>query len=335
MPEPPLRQSPAFGDDPLSGPLEAPDFRGTGDLPRPQPWERPSQAEFQPEFHEDAPSAFHAEAPPIRPRRREPGQRPETPQPFEPAQGMQAPQQWDDPTPTQFDQVRLPSEADYQGGSYPDGDQISPVYQTGMQLVVPPGEEWTFRDPGTGTFPQYGSAAPQYGSAADGYDQPVRPAFGGPSGPAPFAPAGQPAGPLAPPTERKRGRKAPVVIGVAAVVVLIGVGAAIEAPKYLHHADPGCTSYSSDALPVYNRAISDLNAQGSQATLNGDLSSAVSQLTTAMNQAQSASVKTALQGLLTDLTQVQAGVRKGSVPASTVSTLNAASAAADNVCQGS
>jgi hypothetical protein len=116
---------------------------------------------------------------------------------------------------------------------------------------------------------------------------------------------------------------------------LIGVGAAIEGPKYLHHqSDPGCTSYSN-ALPAYNRAIGDLNSHASQATLSGDLSTAVSQLTAAMNQAQGTSAKTALQGLLTDLTQVQADVHKGSVPASTVSTLNAASAAADNVCQGS
>ncbi len=119
------------------------------------------------------------------------------------------------------------------------------------------------------------------------------------------------------------------------MVVLIGVGAAVVGPKYLHHSDPGCTSYSSDALPAYNRAIGELNAQASQATLTQNLSTAVSQLTASVNQAHSASVKTALQGLLTDLTQVQVDVRKGSVPASTVSTLNAASAAADNACKGS
>ena len=358
MPEPPPAQSPGFGDDPLSGPLEARDFRGTGDLPRRAQRERPGQ----PEFQADTPSAFQTEAPTARPRRFDAGQRLEAPQAFEPAQDFEraqpfeareafepaqpfepaqafeparafdAPQRWDDPSPTQFDQIRLPQEAEYRSESYPAGDQISPVYQTGMQLVVPPGGEWTFRDPGTG-------AIPRYGSQPDEYVQPGRPSFtgqgGGQGGADPFAPGGLPAGPMAPPAERKRGRKAPVVIGVLAVVVLIGIGAAVEAPKYLHHSDPGCTAYSSDALPAYNRAIGDLNSQASQATLNGDLSTAVTQLTTAVNQAQSASVKTALQGLLTDLTKVQSDVHKGSVAASTVSTLNAASAAADNACQGS
>jgi hypothetical protein len=329
MPEPASPQLPDFGDDSLSGPLEAPDFQGTGDMPRRGPRERPGQAEFQAGFQGGTPSAFPAEAPAIRPRRFEPGQQFEAPRPFEPAQDFEAPQQWDDPAPTQFDQLRVPEEAEYQNGSYPAGDQISPVYQTGMQLVVPPGGEWTFRDPGTG-------ALPRYGSQPGDYDQPGRPAFGGQGGSAPFAPGGLPAGPLAPSSERKRGRKAPILIGVAVVVVLIGAVAAIEGPKYLdHHPDPGCTSYSSDALPAYNRAIGDLNSQASRATLSGDLSTAVSQLTAAVNQAQSTSVKTALQGLLTDLTQVQADVHKGSVAASTVSTLNAASAAADNVCQGS
>jgi hypothetical protein len=344
MPEPMASQSMEFGDDPLSGPLEAPDFQGTRDLPRRGTHERPAQAEFQPGLEADAPAAFRAEAPSVRPRRFEPGQQfdvpqpvessPgfEVPQPFESTPGFDAPQQWDDPAPTQFDQPQIPDTPEYGNGNgngaYPVPDQISPVYQTGMQLVVPPGGEWTFRDPGTGAIPRFGPQAGDYG-------QPGRPEFGGQGGSAPFAPGGLPAGPLAPPAERKRGRKAPILIGVAAVVVLIGVGAAVEGPKYLHHSDPGCTSYSSTALPAYNRAIGDLNSQASQATLTGDLSTAVSQLTAAVNQAHSASVKTALQGLLTDLTQVQADVRKGSVPASTVSTLNAASATADNACQGS
>jgi hypothetical protein len=327
MPESPAPLSPEFGDAPLSGPLEVPDFQGTGDLPQRGSWERSGQPEFQEGLQADTSSAFRSQTPPIRPRRFDPGQQFESAQPFESTPGFDAPRQWDDPAPTQFDQPQVPDVAPYGNEPYPVPDQISPVYQTGMQLVVPPGGEWTFRDPGTGAIPRFNQPAGDYGP-------PGRPEFGG-GGPAPFAPGGLPAGPVAPPAERKRGRKAPVLIGVTAVVALIGIGAAVEGPKYLHHSDPGCTSYSADALPAYNRAIDDLNSQASQATLTGDLSTAVTQLTAAVNQAQSTSVKTALQGLLADLTQVQADVHKGSVPASTVSTLNGASAAADNACQGS
>jgi len=43
-------------------------------------------------------------------------------------------------------------------------------------------------------------------------------------------------------------------------------------------------------------------------------------------------VKTALQGLLTQLQEVQADVKKGAVPDTTVTSLNTASTAADNAC---
>jgi len=123
-----------------------------------------------------------------------------------------------------------------------------------------------------------------------------------------------------------------MLIGAAAVIVVIGAGAAVAVPRYFKHTDPGCSAYSSTALPAYNHAITDLNAQASQAKLNGDISTAITQLTAAVNQAQSATVKTALQGLVTELTQIQADVKRGAVPASTVTALNAASAAADNAC---
>jgi hypothetical protein len=229
--------------------------------------------------------------------------------------------------------------------------QETPVYQTGMQLVVPAGEEWTFRDPGTGAFP--GVRPDRFGDQ-DQQDPNGPGGWGGPSGrggPAAFPPpvprgpraAGQPApqpdaGPYtvqAAPAGRRGGRKAPLFIGVGAAVVVLGIGAAVAAPRLLQHPDPGCTAYRTSALPAYNQTITDLNAQASQATLNSDLTTAVAQLSAAASQAQGAPVKSALQGLLTRLTQVQADTQKGSVPAATVTQLNTAAVATDNTCGSS
>jgi hypothetical protein len=125
----------------------------------------------------------------------------------------------------------------------------------------------------------------------------------------------------------------PILIGAGAVVVVLGIGAAVVAvPKLTHHADPGCNAYNPGALTAYNQTITDLNAQASQATLSRDLTTAVAQLSAAVGQAQSATVKSSLQGLLAQLTQVQGDVQKGSVPAATVAQLNTAAAAADNAC---
>jgi hypothetical protein len=258
----------------------------------------------------------------------------------------------DDPASTSVDQP--------QGGGIP-------VYQTGMQLVVPTGPEWTFRDPGTGAFPgvqpdRFGDRPQQdrfsdraqqdrFGDRAqqDPYRRggpallPPLPPGARPAGqPAPRRPAPEPDGPDMGPAapagrrheapERKRGRKAPVLIGAGAVVVVLGIGAAVTAPRFLHHTDAGCAAYSTSALPAYNKTITDLNAQASQATLGSDLTTAIAQLSAAAGQAQGAAVKSALQGLLTQLTQVQTDVQKGSVPAATVAQLNTASAAADNAC---
>jgi hypothetical protein len=62
------------------------------------------------------------------------------------------------------------------------------------------------------------------------------------------------------------------------------------------------------------------------------MSVAITDMTNAIGQAQSASVKSALNGLLTQLKSVQSDVKSGSVPASTVNSLNAASTAADKAC---
>ncbi|HEX3963434.1 MAG TPA: hypothetical protein VHZ03_43500 [Trebonia sp.] len=237
-----------------------------------------------------------------------------------------------DPTPTMVDQPRLQ-------------DMDMPVYQTGMQLVVPAGQEWTFRDPDTGAFP---GVRPEWVGDQEQQDPNGRGGPSGPGGPAAFPPRGQWAdGPAAlqpgagpdtmlPATAgRKRGRKAPLLIGVGAAVVVLGIGAAVAVPRFLHHTDPGCTAYTTSALPAYNQTITDLNAQASQATLASDLTTAIAQLSSATGQAQGATAKSALQGLLTQLTQVQADTQKGSVPAATVTQLNTAAVAADNACGSS
>jgi len=125
-----------------------------------------------------------------------------------------------------------------------------------------------------------------------------------------------------------------VLIGVGAVVVVIGVGAALAGPKFLKSSssDPGCTTYTATALPAYNHAITDLNAQAPKATLTGDLATASSELSTAVSQAQSASVRAALQNLLAQVNVVRADVQSGKVAGPTVAALNAASTTADKAC---
>jgi len=114
---------------------------------------------------------------------------------------------------------------------------------------------------------------------------------------------------------------------------LIAVAGLVIVPK-LHggSTDPGCKTYASSALTAYNKLISDLNGQAAQATLNSDMTAAVTGLTTAAGQAQAASAKTALNGLLSELEQVRTDVHNGTVPAATVTALNAAATTADNAC---
>ena len=96
--------------------------------------------------------------------------------------------------------------------------------------------------------------------------------------------------------------------------------------------DPGCKVYANTALSAYNKTINDLNAQASQATLSADMTTAIDGLTTASAQAQSAPARSALRALLAEFKVVRADVAAGSVPESTVKTLNADSAAADSAC---
>ncbi|MGH3278898.1 MAG: hypothetical protein ACRDNW_07155 [Trebonia sp.] len=126
------------------------------------------------------------------------------------------------------------------------------------------------------------------------------------------------------------------LVAGAGVLAVLAVGGVIAAPRLLGggSTDPGCTAYSGATLTAYNKAITDLNAQASQSVLSTDMSAAITGLTNAVGQSKSASVKSALSGLLTEVQAVNTGIRSGSVSASTVAALNAASAKADNACLG-
>jgi hypothetical protein len=114
------------------------------------------------------------------------------------------------------------------------------------------------------------------------------------------------------------------VIALAAVFVVTR--------PHSESSDPGCQTYSSTALPAYNNAVKVLNSQSAEATVRGEMSTAVTDLTSAARQAKSASARSALGTMLTQLKAVQSGVAAGSVPSSVVKALNAASAAADTAC---
>jgi hypothetical protein len=122
-----------------------------------------------------------------------------------------------------------------------------------------------------------------------------------------------------------------LIIGFG-VLAVIAIVALIVVPKLLGPSDPGCASYSSSALPAYNKTIGDINNQAPKATLTKDMSTTISELNDAIAKAQSASVKSALTGLLAELKSVQSAVGAGSIPTTAVNALNAASTTTDNAC---
>jgi hypothetical protein len=188
--------------------------------------------------------------------------------------------------------------------------------------------------PGPGEFP--GFQSPNFPGAMPGQQEGFQqtPQFPGAQfGQMPFGgPAAPPATATTPWYQRLGSGKPRLLIGGAVAVVVVAGGAALAVPKLLGSSDPGCASYTGNALTAYNQTISDLNAQASQSQLTSDMTTAITDLTTAANQAKSATVKSALDGLSSELSTVRADVQKGSVPAQTVAALNSASRAADNAC---
>jgi hypothetical protein len=136
------------------------------------------------------------------------------------------------------------------------------------------------------------------------------------------------------PSPRPSSNRNKALVAGAGVLAVVAVGGVVVTPKLLHggSSDPGCKAYSGTALTAYNKTIDDLNAQASQSVLTADMSAAITSLNSAITQAQSASVKSALNGLLTQLKSVDTDVKSGSVPTNTVNALNAASSTADNAC---
>jgi hypothetical protein len=126
--------------------------------------------------------------------------------------------------------------------------------------------------------------------------------------------------------------KTRLLIGATAAVAVVAAVGVIMAPRLFGPGDPGCKMYTGTALTAYNQAINDLNAQVPQAKLTNDMSTATVDLQTAAAQAQSATVKSKIDGLIKELNTVRTDTGNGSVPASTVSALNTAANAADNAC---
>jgi hypothetical protein len=128
-------------------------------------------------------------------------------------------------------------------------------------------------------------------------------------------------------------RRKRVLIGGAVAIVVIALAGVFLGVRMLGGpSDPGCKAYANTALGPYNNAIEVLNSQSSQNKLGADLTTAVTDLTSAAGQARSASARSALAALLAELKTVQKDVASGSVPSSVVTALNADSATADNVC---
>ena len=124
-----------------------------------------------------------------------------------------------------------------------------------------------------------------------------------------------------------------LVVGGTIAVVVIALAAAfyvLTRPK--GSSDPGCKSYANTALAAYNKAVDSLNGQASAAAVSADMSAAIADLTSADQLAQSASAKSALGAMLTQLEAVKKDVAAGSVPTSVVKALNTDSTTADNVC---
>ena len=189
----------------------------------------------------------------------------------------------------------------------------------------------------TDAFARLGSFTPGAGFAAARHsrepanwddDAPFRSA----EDPGPWAPeaAGRPApGNAAASPNKNRNLALVVGAGVLSVAAVAGV---ILAPKVFGPSDPGCKAYAGPALTAYDKTINDLNGQASQSLLSTDMSAAVSELTQAAAAARGSAVRSALNGLLSELKTVQAEVASGAVPTSTVNALNAASTTADKAC---
>jgi len=131
---------------------------------------------------------------------------------------------------------------------------------------------------------------------------------------------------------KSAGKNIALVCGAGALSV-VAVAGVILAPKLFGgSSDPGCKAYANTALTAYNKTINDLNKQASAATLDADMTNAITQLSAAAAKTQTSTTASALHMLLTELKTVRADVTQGSVPANTVKILNDDAHAADSAC---
>jgi len=140
------------------------------------------------------------------------------------------------------------------------------------------------------------------------------------------------AGDSAESSPRPAARSNKALVAGAGVLAVVAVGAVIWTPRLLGPSDPGCKAYAGATLTAYNKVIHDLNTQAPTAELSPDMTTAITDLTGAVAQAKSASVKVALDALLSDLKTVQSKIGSGSVSTSMAHSLNAASVTADHAC---
>jgi len=125
-----------------------------------------------------------------------------------------------------------------------------------------------------------------------------------------------------------------VLAGAGALVVVV-IGAVLVVPKLSGgggSSDPGCTAYAGAALTAYDKTIDGLNAHASQTSLESDIAATTTDLTAAASQARQQAVHSAIEALLTQLGTLKVNVEADAVPASTLTALNAAAAAADSAC---
>jgi hypothetical protein len=123
------------------------------------------------------------------------------------------------------------------------------------------------------------------------------------------------------------------LVGGAAVLAVVAIAGVILAPRLFGGTtDPGCKAYAGSTLTAYDKTITDLNAQASTKKLDVDMATAITDLTAAVAKTQTPATASALNGLLTELKTVRTDVAQGSVPASSVNALNAASTTADHAC---
>jgi hypothetical protein len=147
------------------------------------------------------------------------------------------------------------------------------------------------------------------------------------------APAGGAAGTR---TKARPAGRSRALVGGAGALAVVAIAGGILAPKLFSSgsSDPGCKAFANTALTAYNKAITDLNnSHASAATLNADMTAAITELTAAAAKAQASNATSALDSLLAQLKTVRTDVAQGSVPGGTVNTLNADANAADTACR--